>query len=124
MDGYGGMPRSKTCRLVARSDVATVRFRAQQQDAGISLSLLFEHPMESGRRVDARGVVIPPWYLTTVNVLLDDMPFADFALGSLVTKNPVLALELGNDAQGKEIKVLWEDNRGDKGERKLKLVNL
>ena len=80
--------------------------------------------MESGRRVDAQGVVIPPWYLTTVNVLLDDKPFADFALGSLVTKNPVLALELSNDAQGKEIKVLWEDNRGDKGERRLKLVNL
>lgn len=86
--------------------------------------MLFEHPMESGRRVDAQGVVIPPWYLTTVKVLLDDTPFADFVLGSLVTRNPVLALELDNDAQGKEIKVLWTDNRGGKGERRLKLVNL
>lgn len=104
--------------------MATVRLKAQKQDSGISLSMLFDHPMESGRRVDAQGVVIPPWYITSVTVLLDDAPFADFSLGSLVTKNPVLALELDNDAQEKEIKVLWEDNRGDKGERKLKLANL
>jgi len=104
--------------------MASVSLRAQQKENAIAVSLLFDHPMESGRRTDAQGIVIPPWYITTVAILLDDEPVESFELGSLVTKNPVLGLELDNNARGKKLKVLWQDNRGEQGQRTLALDKL
>jgi len=104
--------------------MASVRLRAQDNGNGYSLSLLFDHPMESGRRSDAQGVFIPPWFITHVEVLLDEKPFAHFDLSSLVTKNPILALELDSDAHDKKVRVKWQDNHGDHGERTLKLADL
>lgn len=100
----------------------SVRINTRQTEGSVLVQVLFSHPMESGRVVDAQGIVIPAWYLTEVSLHLNDEPISLVTLSSLISKNPVLSFELADAQPGDDIKVRWTDSRAKTGERSAKLA--
>jgi len=86
------------------------------------VDLRFSHPMESGGRTDAQGVVIPSWYLTRVEVFLKDTLVTELELGPLVSRNPAVSLVLNGGEEDDIIKVVWRDNRDEAGEQSATIV--
>ena len=97
--------------------------RTRPAGNGLELELAFDHPMESGERVDGEGIRIPPWYVTRVTLSADDAPLAELALGPAVAANPVVTLALPPGLDGATLRADWEDNRGERGSRRLGLAD-
>lgn len=89
----------------------------------LELELAFDHPMESGRRTDGQGVVIPAHHLVHVAIGIDGAPFAELELGPAVARNPVLTLALPAGSGGATIVADWRDNRGGSGSRTLTIAD-
>jgi len=102
--------------------VGSVVVRTRIANNSTYVELRFSHPMESGGRTDAQGVVIPSWYLTHVDVSHNDKPVANLELGPLVSRNPAISLVLVGGEEDDIIKVTWRDNRGKDGEELARIV--
>ena len=87
----------------------------------LELELAFDHPMESGERADGEGARIPSWYLERVALVADDEPLAELVLGPAVARNPVVTLALPSGLGGATLRADWEDSRGERGSRTLRL---
>lgn len=100
----------------------SVRFKVRRADDKTFVHLLFSHPMETGRNKDAKGVTIPAWYLTEVDLQLNDESVSRVGLTTLASKNPVLYFELSGAQTGDSLKVTWKDNLSKAGEATTKLA--
>lgn len=99
----------------------SVRFNIRRQDGKTFVHLLFSHPMETGRQTDNKGIAIPAWYLTTVDLRLNDRSISRVSLTEQVSKNPVLYFELDGAEEGDELKVVWHDNLEKTGDATHKI---
>jgi len=77
--------------------------------------------MESGARKDNAGVAIPSWYLTHMELFYKDQRVGTIELGPLVSRNPAISVVLNGGEEDEIIKVTWVDNRGEIGEKSVKL---
>ncbi len=102
--------------------VGSVAVRTRVADNATHVDLRVSHPMENGSRTDAQGVVIPSWFLTEMDVYLEDERVAQLELGPLVSRNPAISLVLNGGKEDEVIKVTWRDNRGEAGEELAKIV--
>jgi len=102
--------------------VGSVDIRTRIANGSTYIDLRVSHPMESGARTDAQGVVIPSWYLTHLDVHHNDNQVAVLELGPLVSRNPAISLVLNGGEEDEIIKVTWHDNRGKSGEKAAKIV--
>ena len=81
------------------------------------VELNISHPMESGHRRTSTNELIPSWYLTRLELFLNNESVAKIKLGPLVSRNPALTLALANAKENDAIKITWSDNRGESGEK-------
>ena len=102
--------------------VGSVVVRTRIANNATHVDLRISHPMESGARTDAQGVVIPSWYLTHMDVYHEDKLVAQLELGPLVSRNPAMSLVLNGGEENGVIKVTWRDNRGKVGEKFATIV--
>lgn len=98
------------------------RFNIRRAKQKTFVHVLFSHPMESGLRTDANGIVIPAWYLTDVTLQHNDVTVSTVTLTPQASKNPVLSFQLDGGKAGDVIKVSWMDNRSKSGERTATLA--
>jgi len=96
--------------------VGSVAIRTRIANDSTFVDLRMSHPMESGERVDGQGTAIPSWYLTHLDVYLNDARVAELELGPLVSRNPAVSLVLNGAVEDDILKVTWVDNRGKLGE--------
>lgn len=101
--------------------VGSVSIRTRIADGLTYIDLRVSHPMESGLRKDTAGVVIPSWYLTDMDLYHNDKRVGALKLGPLVSRNPAISVVLNGGEVDEVIKVTWVDNRGEVGERSVKL---
>ena len=102
--------------------VGSVVIRTRIANNATYVDLRVSHPMESGIRTDAQGVVIPSWYLTHMDVYLEDKHVTQLELGPLVSRNPAISLVLNGGREEDTIKVTWRDNRGEAGEKLATII--
>lgn len=102
--------------------IGSVVVRTRIANDSTFVDLRLSHPMESGTRTDSQGVVIPAWYLTKLDVFHNDEPVAALELGPLVSRNPAFSLVLNGGKEDELIKVSWLDNRGESGEKTVRIV--
>lgn len=76
------------------------------------VSVLMNHQMDSGRRKDEQGKLIPAWNIQSVTIKLGDKVILDAIFAPSVSKNPYLRFELTEGRVGDPIEVIWQDNRG------------
>lgn len=88
-------------RAVLQGDIADVRIR-------------MAHPMETGLRKDARGVLVPLHFIQSVRVQHNGKTVLDAQWSQAVSSNPLLGLRIRNAKAGDRITVTWVDNKGDK----------
>lgn len=102
--------------------VGSVSIRTRMVDGSTFVDLRISHPMESGNRKDSTGVVIPSWFLTNMELFHNDESVGVIELGPLISRNPAISVVLNGGKEDEIIKVTWADNRGETGERSVKII--
>lgn len=91
-----------------------MRIRAIAGDDMADVRVLMAHEMESGRRKDASGALIPAWHITEVTASLNGRPVLIAHWGPAVSKNPYLRFRVKGAKAGDTITISWVDNKGDR----------
>lgn len=90
-----------------------MKIKASAKGDVIKVKMLIEHIMETGRRKDAEGKLIPGHYITEVAVVHKDTTVFHAQLGPAVSKDPYLAFAFKGGVAGDKIVVTWIDNKGE-----------
>ena len=80
-----------------------MKIRARMDGDKVDVRVLMSHEMETGQRKDAKGAVVPAWFIQNVT-----------AWGPAVSKNPFLAFKFLGGKVGDKVTITWTDNHGDK----------
>ena len=89
-----------------------MRIRARLQGDTADVRILMRHPMETGTRKTASGVV-PLHFIQSVVVQHNGKPVLDAQWSQAVSRDPFLGLRVKNAKVGDKISVTWTDNKGD-----------
>jgi sulfur-oxidizing protein SoxZ len=90
-----------------------MRIKAKLKGDVATIKLLIKHNMESGRRKDEAGKLIPEKFVQTVTAHVAGTQVFEVDTGPSVSKNPFLQLILTGRAVGDTIDFKWVDSSGD-----------
>jgi sulfur-oxidizing protein SoxZ len=91
---------------------STIRVRAVASGETTEVQSLIQHPMDSGFVKDAKGELIPPHYIETVEFEHAGKTVFTALWGPAVSKDPYLKFSFKGAQKGDELKVSWVDNKG------------
>jgi sulfur-oxidizing protein SoxZ len=91
-----------------------MKIRAQVAGDMADIKILMQHPMETGRRKEANGELVPLHIIQQVTATLNGKVVLDAQWGPSVSKNPFLGFRVKGAKVGDELVVTWVDNKGDK----------
>ncbi len=91
----------------------TIKMRAQLKGAFTEVKVLMSHPMETGRRKNDAGELMPAHFIQLVNVALNGKVVFEAQWGTGVSKNPYLTFYLSEAKVGDTLQVTWYDNLGE-----------
>ena len=98
-----------------------IKVKAKEKDGIVKVKMLVKHPMETGRRKDAQGVLIKVNHLTEVKVEhqgtaeLPGRVLFHGEFGMAVSKNPFMAFAY-KGAKGDKLSISSVDNLGLTGQ--------
>jgi len=90
-----------------------MKIRASSVGDSTEVKVLMSHEMETGQRKDAKGQVIPAWFIDNVTVTWNDKTVLSAQWGTAISKNPFLSFKF-KGAKGDKVEITWTDNKGDK----------
>ena len=88
-----------------------MKIRASVVGDSTEIKVLMSHEMETGQRKDAKGQVIPAWFIQNVMVVWNDKTV--LAVPHCAERT-VLSFQFKGGAKGDKVTITWMDNRGDK----------
>lgn len=94
--------------------MSTIKIRTKPQTSGYLLRILISHPMETGRRRDTDGSLIPAHYIETVTIEHNGKIIVSSQFGMGISRDPYLAFRLPTAQAGDSIRVAWVDNLGQR----------
>jgi sulfur-oxidizing protein SoxZ len=89
-----------------------MKVKASARDGKVLVKMLMQHPMETGRRKDKEGNLIPGHYITEVQATHNGETVFHSELGPAVSKDPYLAFSFSGGNSGDSFTVSWVDNEG------------
>lgn len=92
-----------------------MRMRAQLKGDTTEVKVLMTHPMETGRRKNDMGDIIPANFIQLVSASLNGKQVLEAQWGTGISKNPYLTFHLRGAKVGDIVQVNWMDNYGKKG---------
>ena len=99
-----------------------MRMRAQLKGEVTEVKVLMTHPMETGRRKNDFGDVIPAHFIQLVTATLNGKIVLEAQWGTGISKNPYLTIHLRAAQVGDVIKVTCIDNLGKTGEGEISVT--
>lgn len=90
-----------------------MKMRARLKGDYVEVKVLMSHPMETGRRKNDDGTLVPAHFVQLVTATLNGQPVLEAQWGTGIAKNPYLTFHLKNAAVGDKIAVTWHDNLGN-----------
>ena len=90
-----------------------MKIRARMDGDKVDVRVLMAHEMETGQRKDAKGAVIPAWFITNVTATNNGKVVLSAEWGPAVSKNPFLAFKFSGGKVGDTVTITWTDNHGD-----------
>ena len=90
------------------------KMRATHANGVTEVRVLMQHEMETGRRKDESGNLVPAWYITDIKVEHNGRTVLEGQFGTSISKNPFLLFRFRGGKAGDKLAVSWADNRGDK----------
>jgi len=99
-----------------------MKIKAKVKKEITKVKMLIKHPMETGRRKDQAGNVIPGLYITEVSASHNGQPVFHAEVGQAVSKDPYMAFNFKGGASGDKISITWKDSSGatETGEAAIK----
>ena len=94
---------------------ANMKMRAKLKSEITEVKVIISHPMETGRKKDDFGQLIPAHFIQLVTATLNDKPVLEMQWGTGISKNPYLTFYLKDAKVGDKIAVTWHDNLGKSG---------
>ena len=92
--------------------VDNMKMRAQLKGDLVEVKVLMSHPMETGRKKDDFGQIIPAHFVQLVTVTLNARKVLEAQWGTGIAKNPYLTFRLKGAKIGDMVAVTWLDNMG------------
>lgn len=90
-----------------------MKIRANLSGDIVDVKILMAHVMETGRRKNAQGEVVPAHWIQTVEATHNDRVVLSAQWGTSIAANPFLQFKFKGGARGEKIKVTWVDSKGD-----------
>lgn len=91
-----------------------MKIRAKHSGDVVKVKMLINHIMETGRRKDKEGKLIPGHFVTEVTATYQGATVFHAETGSAVSKDPYLAFAFKGGAPGDTIAITWIDNQGNR----------
>ena len=92
-----------------------IRMRAQLKGEITEVKVLMSHPMETGRRKNDFGDLIPANFIQLVSASINGKQLLEAQWGTGISKNPYLTFHLRGAKVGDVVRVNWTDNFGKTG---------
>lgn len=89
-----------------------MKIKAVVQNDAVAVKMLIPHPMETGRRKEQNGTLVPHHYITEVTASHNGETVFHAELGPGVSKDPYLSFQFTGAKAGDKLKVSWVDNKG------------
>jgi len=99
-----------------------MKMRAKLTGDTVEVKVIISHPMETGRKKDDFGQLIPAHFIQLVTVTLNDKPVLEMQWGTGISKNPYLTFYLKSAKLGDKITVNWVDNLGQSASGEIAVV--
>jgi sulfur-oxidizing protein SoxZ len=96
--------------------------RAKLVNDTTEVKMIINHPMETGRKKDDFGQLIPAHFIQLLTAKLNDKPVLEMQWGTGISKNPYLTFYLKDAKIGDKIAVSWIDNLGKTGEGDVVII--
>ncbi len=90
-----------------------MKIRAAMAGDKVEVKVLMSHEMETGQRKDAKGAVVPAWFIQNVTAQHNGKTVLSAEWGPAVSKNPFLAFRFSGGKPGDKVTITWTDNHGD-----------
>ena len=91
-----------------------MKIRASMVGDKVEVKVLMSHEMETGQRKDAKGAVIPAWFIQNVSATHNGKTVLAAEWGPAISKNPFLSFRFSGGKPGEKVAVTWVDNKGEK----------
>ena len=92
-----------------------MRMSAKLKDDVTEVKMVINHPMETGRKKDDFGQLIPQYFIQQLLVTLNAKPVFEAQFGTGIAKNPYLTFRLKGAKVGDKLETNWVDNLGETG---------
>ena len=100
-----------------------MKMRAKLVGEMTEVKVIISHPMETGRKKDDFGQLIPAHFIQLVTATLNEKPVLEMQWGTGISKNPYLTFHLKGAKVGDKIAVNWVDNLGNTGMGEVLVVS-
>jgi sulfur-oxidizing protein SoxZ len=101
---------------------ANMKMRAKLVGDTTEVKVIISHPMETGRKKDDFGVLIPAHFIQLVTAALNEKPVLEMQWGTGISKNPYLTFYLKDAKVGDTISLTWHDNLGETATQEIKVT--
>jgi sulfur-oxidizing protein SoxZ len=101
-----------------------MRMRAQLKGEVTEVKVLMTHPMETGRRKNDFGDLIPANFIQMVSATLNGKQVLQAQWGTAIAKNPYLTFHLRGAKVGDMVQVNWTDNQGKTGQGEIAVTSV
>ena len=91
-----------------------MKIRAKMDGDKVDVRVLMSHEMETGQRKDAKGALVPAWFIQNVTAMHNGKVVLSAEWGPAVSKNPFLAFKFSGGKVGDKVTITWTDNHGEK----------
>ncbi len=92
-----------------------IKMRAKLKGDVTEVKLIISHSMDTGRKKDDAGVLVPAHFIQLVTATLNEKLVLEMQWGTGISKNPYLTFYLKGAKVGDKIVVNWVDNLGQTG---------
>lgn len=99
-----------------------MKMRAKLTGEVTEVKVIISHPMETGRKKDDFGVLIPAHFIQLVTATLNDKPVLEMQWGTGISKNPYLTFHVKGAKLADKIIVTWFDNLGKTGTGEILVI--
>ena len=99
-----------------------MKMRAKLTGEVTEVKVIISHPMETGRKKDDVGQIIPAHFIQLVTATLKDKPVLEMQWGTGISKNPYLTFYVKGAKVADKIVVTWFDNLGKTGTGEILVI--
>jgi sulfur-oxidizing protein SoxZ len=92
--------------------MSSIKIRTKQFEDITLIRTLISHPMETGRKKDEQGNLIPVHFIQELTVKHNDKVIASSVMGAGISRNPYFAFKFKGGKAGDKISISWLDNLG------------